>query len=67
MMMNPIKEEFLKKSTNQEMLEIAQILTKVERNGLLVEVMYSALRAMKDDPNSSPLLCLQIAAEDWDI
>tara|TARA_R110000782_G_scaffold130955_1_gene222739 strand:+ start:156 stop:353 length:198 start_codon:yes stop_codon:yes gene_type:complete len=65
--MNPIKEEFLKKSTNQEMLEIAQILTKVERNGLLVEVMYSALRAMKDDPNSSPLLCLQIAAEDWDI
>ena len=66
-MKNPIKEEFLKKSTNQEMLEIAQILTKVERNGLLVEVMYSALRAMKDDPNSSPLLCLQIAAEDWDI
>ena len=65
--MNPIKEEFLKKSTNQEMLEIAQILTEVERHGLLVEVMYSALRAMKDDPNSSPLLCLQIAAEDWDI
>ena len=65
--MNPIKEEFLKKSTNQEMLEIAQILPEVERHGLLVEVMYSALRAMKDDPNSSPLLCLQIAAEDWDI
>ena len=66
-MMNPIKEEFIKKSTDQEMLGIAQILTEVERHGLLVEVMYSALRAMKDDPNSSPLLCLQIAAEDWDI
>ena len=65
-MMNPIKEEFLKKSTDQEMLEIAQILTEVERHGLLVEVMYTALSAMKDDPQSSPLLCLQIAAEDWD-
>jgi hypothetical protein len=65
-MKNPIKEEFLKKSIDQEMLEIAQILTKVERHGLLVEVMYTALRAMKDDPQSSPLLCLQIAAEDWD-
>lgn len=65
-MMNPIKEEFLKKSTDQEMLEIAQILTEVERHGLLVEVMHTALSAMKDDPQSSPLLCLQIAAEDWD-
>ena len=65
-MINPIKEEFLKKSTDQEMLEIAQILTEVERHGLLVEVVYTALRAMKDDPKSSPLLCLQIAAEDWD-
>ena len=65
-MKNPIKEEFLKKSIDQEMLEIAQILPEVERHGLLVEVMYTALRAMKDDPKSSPLLCLQIAAEDWD-
>jgi hypothetical protein len=65
-MINPIKEEFIKKSIDQEMLGITQILTKVERHGLLVEVMYTALRAMKDDPKSSPLLCLQIAAEDWD-
>ena len=65
--MNRIKEEFLKESTDQQMLEIAQILTEVERHGLLVEVMYTALRAMKNDPKSSPLLCLQIAAEDWDV
>ena len=65
--MNRIKEEFLKESTDQQMLEIAQILSEVERHGLLVEVMYTALRAMKDDPKSSPLLCLQIAAEDWDV
>tara|TARA_R110000744_G_scaffold121933_1_gene226810 strand:+ start:1460 stop:1657 length:198 start_codon:yes stop_codon:yes gene_type:complete len=65
--MNRIKEEFLKESTDQQMLEIAQILSEVERHGLLVEVMYTALRAMKNDPKSSPLLCLQIAAEDWDV
>ena len=65
--MNRIKEEFLKESTDQQMLEIAQILSEVERHGLLVEVMYTALKAMKDDPKSSPLLCLQIAAEDWDV
>ena len=64
--MNRIKEEFLKESTDQQMLEIAQILSEVERHGLLVEVIYTALRAMKDYPKSSPLLCLQIAAEDWD-
>ena len=64
--MNQVKVEFLRKSTDQQMLEIAQILTEVERHGLLVEVMYTALRAMKEDPKSSPLLCLQIAAEDWD-
>tara|TARA_B110000977_G_scaffold196830_1_gene278025 strand:- start:874 stop:1071 length:198 start_codon:yes stop_codon:yes gene_type:complete len=65
--MNRIKEEFLKESTDQQMLEIAQILSEVERHGLLVEVIYTALKAMKDDPKSSPLLCLQIAAEDWDV
>ena len=65
--MNKVKEEFLRKSTDQQMLEIAQILSEVERHGLLVEVMYTALKAMKNDPKSSPLLCLQIAAEDWDV
>tara|TARA_R110000823_G_scaffold60877_1_gene145411 strand:+ start:392 stop:589 length:198 start_codon:yes stop_codon:yes gene_type:complete len=64
--MNQVKEEFLRESTDQQMLEIAQILSEVERHGLLVEVMHTALKAMKEDPKSSPLLCLQIAAEDWD-
>ena len=65
-MINPIKEEFIENSPSNEMMEMAQIIAKVERHGLLVEVMYTALSAMKDDPQSSPLLCLQIAAEDWD-
>tara|TARA_R110002167_G_scaffold5779_1_gene26705 strand:- start:158 stop:355 length:198 start_codon:yes stop_codon:yes gene_type:complete len=65
--MNRIKKEFLEKSTDQEMLEIAQILENVERCGLAIEVIYTALKEMKSSPSSSPLLCLQIAAEDWDV
>ena len=65
-MKNPIKEEFIKNSPSNEMMEMAQIIAKVERHGLMVEVMYTALNSMKESPSSSPLLCLQIAAEDWD-
>ena len=65
--MNRIKREFLKKSTDQQMLEIVQVITKVERQGLLVEVVYTALKEMQSNPKSSPLLALQIASEDWDI
>ena len=64
--MNPIKEEFIENSPSNEMIEMAQIIAKVERFGLMVEVMYTALNSMKESPSSSPLLCLQIAAEDWD-
>ena len=65
-MKNPIKEEFIENSPSNEMMEMAQIIAKVERHGLMVEVMYTALNSMKESPSSSPLLCLQIAAEDWD-
>ena len=66
MMKHPIKEEFIENSPSNEMMEMAQIIAKVERFGLMVEVMYTALNSMKESPSSSPLLCLQIAAEDWD-
>ena len=65
-MKNPIKEKFIENSPSNEMMEMAQIIAKVERFGLMVEVMYTALNSMKESPSSSPLLCLQIAAEDWD-
>lgn len=65
-MKNLIKEKFIENSPSNEMMEMAQIIAKVERFGLMVEVMYTALNSMKESPSSSPLLCLQIAAEDWD-
>ena len=66
-MKNPIKEEFIKISQSPEILAYVEILTNVERHGLMVEVMHTALNEMKQNPDLSPLLCLQIAAEDWDV
>ena len=65
--MNPVKEHFLEKSKSKEMLDIVGCITLAEDQGLLVEVIYTALKEMKDFPKSSPLLTLQIALEDWDI
>jgi hypothetical protein len=64
--MNPIKEEFLKVSTTENMLEFAQLVGMIEKSGLLIEVVYTALKQIKSNPKTSPLLALQIAAEDWD-
>ena len=62
--MNPVKKKFLEKSTSEEMLEIVECITQAESHGLLVEVVYTALKEMKEYPKSSPLLALQIALED---
>jgi|TARA_B110000977_G_C10950095_1_gene444299 hypothetical protein len=65
--MNQIKEQFLEKSSSGEMLDIVECVTRAESQGLLVEVIYTALKEMKEHPKSSPLLTLQVAMEDWDI
>ena len=65
--MNPVKKKFLEKSTSEEMLDIVECITRAENHGLLVEVVYTALKEMKEYHKSSPLLALQIATEDWDI
>ena len=65
--MNKIKEDFLSKVEEGEMLEIVQLFDRVEKAGLIIEVIYSALNNMKEFPDSSPLLCIQIALEDWDV
>ena len=64
--MNPVKKKFLEKSTSEEMLDIVECITRAESHGLLVEVVYTALKEMKEYPKSSPLLTLQIALKDWD-
>jgi len=65
--MNKIREKYINMEMQGELMEMAQIITQVEKHGLMVEVMHTALIEMKENPQSSPLLALQIAMEDWDI
>ena len=48
-------------------LEFVEILDRANDFGLTTEVVHTALKVMKDHPDSSPLLCLQIAARDLEI
>jgi|TARA_B110000908_G_C10058244_1_gene359378 uncharacterized membrane protein YjjP (DUF1212 family) len=67
--MNKVQEKFtemFKDNHIDELTEIDRILSNVENHGLVIEVVYTALKEMKENPNSSPLLALQIASEDWD-
>jgi hypothetical protein len=65
--MNQVKENFLKNVNSSDVLNVVECITIAENAGLLVEVVHTALMEMKQNPKSSPLLCLQIALEDWDI
>ncbi len=65
--MNQVKENFLKNVNSSDMLGVVECITIAENAGLLVEVVHTALMEMKQNPKASPLLCLQIALEDWDI
>ena len=65
--MDKFQEEFLDKVGSDEIIEISQILDRVNKQQKLVEVIYYALLTMKGNKNITPLLALQIAEEDWDI
>ena len=65
--MDKIREEFLEKMNINAVVEFNDLWTNVEKTGLVMEVIFTALEEMKSNPQSSPLLCLQIAANDWDV
>ena len=65
-MLPQLKKDFLEKMNSDEMIKFNELWIRVERHGLQFEVIQTALEEMKSNPSSSPLLCLQIAAEDWD-
>jgi len=65
-MLPQLKKDFLEKMNSDEMIKFNELWIRVERHGLQFEVIHTALEEMKSNPSSSPLLCLQIAAEDWD-
>jgi len=47
--------------------EFCELVDRIEKSGLAAEVIATALLEMKEHPNGSPLVCLQIAAYDWDV
>jgi hypothetical protein len=47
--------------------EFCALVQRIEDSGLNAEVVADALLIMKEHPNSSPLLSLQVAAANWDI
>jgi len=65
--MDKIREEFLEKMNLDTVIEFNDLWSRVEKTGLMMEVLFTALEEMKKNPKSSPLLCLQIAANDWDV
>mgnify|MGYP003661554581 FL=1 len=65
--MNKIKEDFLEKAPTDDMMQIVEILDRAWTFGLGTEIVYTALKEMKSNPNTSPLLALQITSQDWDI
>lgn len=66
--MNQVKINFLDNyAYSEEVFKMSQLLIKVEKSGLMVEVMHTALLEAKSNPTTPPLLALQIAVEDWDI
>ena len=47
--------------------EFCELVQRIEDSGLNAEVIAEALNTMQNHPHASPLLCLQIAASEWDI
>jgi hypothetical protein len=66
--MDKFKDEFLEKVGSDDIIQISEILDRVDNQEKIVEVVYYALLTMsKSDGSMSPLLALQIAEEDWDM
>jgi len=66
-MLPQFKKKFLNTIKSDKMIEIVEILDRANDFGLTTEVVVTALKEMQNNPESSPLLSLQIAAQDWDL
>lgn len=64
-----IKDETVRKLEHRETigLEEVSLLDRAGRFGLITEVVTTALNEVRRNPNTSNLLALQIACEDWDV
>jgi hypothetical protein len=51
---------------NMCMDDINELLELAQEYGLITEVIYSALEAMKENPNLEPVQAIEIGLEEWD-
>jgi hypothetical protein len=54
-------------TVNSDMNAANKILIESHREGMLTEVVFFALKAMKKDPSLSVLRAICIGCEEWDI
>ena len=47
--------------------EFCELVDRIEKSGMAAEVIATALLEMQEHPKGTPLVCLQIAAYEWDI
>lgn len=47
--------------------EFCELVQRIEDSGLNAEIIAEALTTMQNHPHASPLLCLQVAASEWDV
>lgn len=52
-------------STTTDMKVIDVLLTEVMNEGLELEVIHAALKAMQEDPSLSPAQAFQIGCDEW--
>lgn len=64
-----IKDEITRRdpALDLETVDEAILLNRARRYGLLVEVVTEALNEVRNNPQTSNLLALQIACKDWDV
>lgn len=64
-----IKDEITRRdpALDLETVDEVILLNRARRYGLLVEVVNEALNEVRNNPQTSNLLALQIACKDWDV
>lgn len=54
--------------TKEEQLNyVSELLAQAMYHGLEAEIVLDALELIKENPNTDPVLALQLAAADWDV
>ena len=54
-------------SKEEQLNYVSELLAQAMYHGLEAEIVLDALELIKENPNTDPILVLQLAAADWDV